>query len=186
MNLWWAFLWDAATTLFLVICGLTDEKINVIYQNRSEKKHWQFTEAFIHDYSKSVNKLTYSNLDNNIHLLLWLWPMWVWKVTQKVMLSFTRIKIHCLHYIEVINTLLFCKNSHESPVMHTEWSLFSENEAKTLYNHILDLILISFVQSELPGLHQFQHFLCLLSIVRSRLWHWLKWKLESEIWSVPI
>lgn len=31
----------------LGLCGLAEEKINVIYQNSSEKKFWQLTEALI-------------------------------------------------------------------------------------------------------------------------------------------
>lgn len=122
----------------LGLCGLAEEKINVIYQNSSEKNCWHLTGAFIYDCSKSGNKLTYNNLDNNIHLLPWLWSISLWKVMLKVMVCFAIIKIHCLHYMEVINTLLFFISFHESSVHHTAHRTiasipFSVNEAKTLY-----------------------------------------------------
>lgn len=122
----------------LGLCGLAEEKINVIYQNSSEKIFWQLTEALIHDCSKLVNKLTYNNLDNNIHLLSWLWSMPLLKVMPKFVLSFDIIKIHCLHYMKVINTLLVFISFHESPVHSTAHRMisylsFSENKAKTLY-----------------------------------------------------
>lgn len=133
----------------LGLCGLT-EKINVSYSNSTEKNPcWWITGAFRYDCPKLVNKLTFSNLDNNVHLVTWTWSMSLGEVMLHAegyfKLSHNKNTVSLLHENHKHTAGDFSVSmDHQPTTLHTAWSLiFPPREwCQNMAYHILDLIFI--------------------------------------------